>query len=626
MSLASKNSRLPLVLLALPALSYLWVAWTWHSLGLYKINGDEPHYLLVSDSLVTDGDLLPGNNYLVESPVSEAYGAQLPGHLVGEYSFHGIGLPLILALPYELGGVLGAKIAQTLLVGLTPLALFQILRRITEVRLWSILVALTVGLGLPFLASANQIFPDNPGGLIIIFVFGWLLGVWQGEPIRWRGVIAASLALAFLPWLHMRFAAPAVILACATLTALYLRMSPSARSSQRSLWLVHLLAPAIILVASLLVLIVYNLISSGEILGPLQGSLSYDPSHVAMVFLGLHWDRVQGQFFQHPFLLLALVGVIPLFRADWRVGLIWLMLYLSLVVPNSMQIITYGGGGFVGRFAWAATPLWVVPLAYTIRLLLQIHWGLVFSLCAVSVLLQIQLARDWLYLDRALYPAGLGINFWLGYDFFSRLLPMGARGRYMLPSFQDFEHYTFHLPNYLFLIFGIALLLTGWLYKRSWFTLFFLPVLVLAGLAVLITMPAPPPQPVVLTAAQLYSDLGTIDGSSRLAEPGKSGWFLYGPFFDLLPGERYQVALYYHISPAAVPVSSWDITVDRSRLRLDSGALPLTGSDGVLLRQFTFPRLPPILDPQFQFRVWYGGEGELTIDRLELSLVADDEP
>lgn len=110
-----------------------------------------------------------------------------------------------------------------------------------------------------------------------------------------------------------------------------------------------------------LLLTIYHITFFGKLLGPHQDALDFDLYRVAMVFLGLHWDRVQGIFLQNPFFLLALVGVIPLFRADWRVGLCWLLLYLSLV--SRIVIVTglfppaKGGGSLSQRFRPPLTPL-----------------------------------------------------------------------------------------------------------------------------------------------------------------------------------------------------------------------------------------------------------------------------
>ncbi|MBI4671372.1 MAG: hypothetical protein HY741_06845 [Chloroflexi bacterium] len=81
---------------------------------MYPLIGDEPHILLIADSIVRDHDVNLINNYAEETPVSMAMGVRLDpndkGHLIDGISISGIGLPLLLGIPYALGGVFGAKL------------------------------------------------------------------------------------------------------------------------------------------------------------------------------------------------------------------------------------------------------------------------------------------------------------------------------------------------------------------------------------------------------------------------------------------------------------------------------------------------------------------------------------
>src|SRR5688572_8083471 len=97
------------LILILPVLLYVVVTLFWHSRHFYGITGDEPHYLLISDSLVRDHDLLVENNYLIDTPVRQASQLDLSApihvgpHVAYGFSRHNIGLPLILAIQYGLG-------------------------------------------------------------------------------------------------------------------------------------------------------------------------------------------------------------------------------------------------------------------------------------------------------------------------------------------------------------------------------------------------------------------------------------------------------------------------------------------------------------------------------------------
>src|SRR5260370_1368217 len=92
-------------LLVVPVIVYLSIALFWQSRGFYKITGDEPHYLLITESLLRDHDLQVANNYLTDNPVRRASAVDLTkdldAHTYNKYSRHTIGLPILLTIPYS---------------------------------------------------------------------------------------------------------------------------------------------------------------------------------------------------------------------------------------------------------------------------------------------------------------------------------------------------------------------------------------------------------------------------------------------------------------------------------------------------------------------------------------------
>ncbi len=215
--------KAPFLLLVLPTIFYLMVVFIWQSHDLYKITGDEPHYLFIADSLSRDLDLTVANNYSIETPVHQATRSNyadpedMNKHVLNGYSLHNIGLGFILAIPYKLAGVVGAKAAIALLVGLCPFLFYRTLFRITESKPWSLLVAFAVAIGLPFAAASNQIYPDLLGGMIIFWGAERIIRLLQDKDKQsvhsslMPGVLF-GLLISLLPWLHIRLAAPATLL------------------------------------------------------------------------------------------------------------------------------------------------------------------------------------------------------------------------------------------------------------------------------------------------------------------------------------------------------------------------------------------------------------------------------
>src|SRR4029077_16835108 len=119
---------------------------------------------------------------------------------------------------------------------------------------------------------------------------------------------------------------------------------------------------------------------------------------------GLHLDQSQGMFFQNPFLLIG-VAAFPLFAYTRpRLALLWVVVYASAIIPNSLELARYGGGGPVGRFGWTAAWLWSIPLGvcsvpYRHVLVRSLHPAV-----GVSLAYQAALARRWLPAPQLLFP------------------------------------------------------------------------------------------------------------------------------------------------------------------------------------------------------------------------------
>src|SRR5260370_27400850 len=131
------------LLLVVRVMVYLSTTLYWQSRGLYRITGDEPHYLLITDSLIRDRDLKVDNNYLIDTPVQQASALNLSkdfgAHTYNGYSRHTIGMPILLAIPYAIGGVTGSRVFMALLAGLWPLLLFKVSVQLTPSLQWPLL-------------------------------------------------------------------------------------------------------------------------------------------------------------------------------------------------------------------------------------------------------------------------------------------------------------------------------------------------------------------------------------------------------------------------------------------------------------------------------------------------------
>jgi len=176
--------------------------------------GDEPHYLLIAQSIALDGDIDLANDYADPERVAAAY----PGNTVldpvthaGVYRdggptvpIHAVGLPLVLAPVYALGqGWIAARVLMVLISALTAGLAYLVVDRLVPRRpVLSALSVLAVSLTVPGIAFANQIYPEIPAALVLTAASFCLV---RGRPtLPW--LVAASVLGALAPWIHLRFA------------------------------------------------------------------------------------------------------------------------------------------------------------------------------------------------------------------------------------------------------------------------------------------------------------------------------------------------------------------------------------------------------------------------------------
>jgi len=179
------------------------------------VTADEPHYLILSWSLLHDHDVDLADNYADRATVQRLYGQPTIDPHAYDYrhdgaliSDHQIGLPLLVAPGVAVAGRRGAEIELVLLGALLAQQLFRLLGERRLGRRWMVWGAGVAVVGsLPIVAMAGRVFPDVPAALLVVVAVRLLLR----DATRYDR-IGASLAIAALPWLHVRYAVIALCL------------------------------------------------------------------------------------------------------------------------------------------------------------------------------------------------------------------------------------------------------------------------------------------------------------------------------------------------------------------------------------------------------------------------------
>lgn len=182
---------------------------------------DEPQYLLTALSLAEDGDLdisdeLAGRRWRAFSDVPLPVQTQ---RLAGgrQVSPHDPLLPALLAGPMAVGGLVAAKATLSLVAALAAALTVWV-----AVRRFAVPVGLAVvGVGIAFASPplavyAQQVYPEMPAALATVAGVAALSG-----RLRRGGLVVLTLAVVALPWLGVKYAPVAAVLAALGLAKLW---------------------------------------------------------------------------------------------------------------------------------------------------------------------------------------------------------------------------------------------------------------------------------------------------------------------------------------------------------------------------------------------------------------------
>jgi hypothetical protein len=337
-----------------------------------QISGDEPHYLVITQSLLKDGDLQIENNHQ-RRDYAPYYGGDLAPHylvpgLNGKiYSIHAPGLPVLVMPGFALFGYRGAEWTVMLVAALAGALVWRIgwlIARDTSAAwfTWAAIAGATT-----FVMQSVTIYPDGPAMAAVAAALLLLVRLSDeaSAPVGDRLLAAASIGLAALPWLHSRFSVIAAVFDAAIIWRL-LRDEARPMGARIGRLMVFCAAP---LVCGLWWLgffqTVYGTPNPAAPYGDTSGPAGTHWQYVPGGFVALIFDGQFGLLTYSPVLIAAVAGWWrPIDRAFRRAGLESLL----AVVLYGAAVATYwmwwaGRPAPPARFFAAVLPALAVPLA-----------------------------------------------------------------------------------------------------------------------------------------------------------------------------------------------------------------------------------------------------------------------
>ena len=327
-----------------------------------SITGDEPFYLLTTQSLIADRDLDLRNQYAARSYRSffdhpdELWRQSVPtpdGRLL---SPHNPGLSVLVVPGFLLGGLVGVQV-QLLLIAAGAMALaFVLADRLIGRRAVCWAVALGVGLTATAFIYSTEVYPEFPAALALVLAL--LIATTRDRP-SWTHALCLVAALSAMCWLGVKYAPLALLLSGYFL----LRADRAGR--------IALLAAGAVSAA---LFVWFHLRVFGgltpygvNVVYPNWDTVRILEGHVGLEerfyrLWGLFIDRRFGLGRWAPLLLAVVPGLVLL---AWRTAAHHLVLGLMLtqLLIATFVATTMMGWWFPGRTMLTVLPLSVLPLA-----------------------------------------------------------------------------------------------------------------------------------------------------------------------------------------------------------------------------------------------------------------------
>jgi hypothetical protein len=328
--------------------------------------GDEPHYLIITQSLLRDGDLQIENNHTRGDYKSYFAGDLRPDFLHrgrGEviYSIHAPGLPALVLPAFAVAGYPGVVVFLAMLAALGTWMLWRAAYRLTGRADAAWFAWASVALSTPYFFHAFTVYPDAVAGVVLALVaftlvrFATDARTSNAAPWRWALV---GLAIGSLPWLHSRYA----VIALALGALLGLRLLGERKFTA----LASLLAPPALSAVAWLgyFWVVYGDVNPAVAYGY---STSSSLATIARALPALVFDQQYGLVPNAPVYALAFIGFASLVRAGSRrlaieLGVICAVYLLSVTTFH----MWWAGTSAPARFA--------VPVLLTLGLPAAVFW------------------------------------------------------------------------------------------------------------------------------------------------------------------------------------------------------------------------------------------------------------
>ncbi len=368
-------------------------------------SGDEPHYLVMAQSLWRDGDLKIENNHQ-RGDYREYYEPDLEPHYLtrgtdGEiYSIHPIGISVLLTPVYGIGGYPAVLAVLMLMAAITLAIAWRWTIATLNAAGAATFAWASIALTAPYLLNSFTVYPEMDAGLAVTVAFVLTLRDRPGLG-PW---IASGVAIASLPWLSTKYAPMSAAL---LLIGIYRLRKKEPASLLRNAKVGAMVG---IYAISLSGWFAFFYVYWGTPLpmAPYGSMTQTSPLNLRAGAPGLLFDQEYGLLALAPVYILAATGLFQMWRGELRQRAIEITgVFLALLGTVGAFGIWWGGTSAPGRPIASGLPLLMLPIAAAFcaaptgsarraaqHLLLWISIGIAITLTVSEDGLLINNARD----------------------------------------------------------------------------------------------------------------------------------------------------------------------------------------------------------------------------------------
>lgn len=318
--------------------------------------GDEPHYLVITQSLLLDHDLKIENNHQ-RKDYRAYFGRDLrPDYLTrgtdgAIYSVHPVGMPILTAPAFALAGYWGVVVMLVLMAALAATLLWMRAREISDSPEAATFAWAAVALTTPFLFNSFTVYPEIPGALAVMVAL-----TWRVESTATWLMVLRGVAIGALPWLSTKYVPMAAVVGIIVLL----------RSMRNLRAVVALCVPVLILLGSWFAFF-YAYWGTFSPSAPYGTQENMALAYLAKGGLGLLFDQEYGVVALAPVFVVAIAGLVLMLRSAGAArhrALEVVAVFGALLLTVGAFHVWWGGTSAPGRPMASAVLLLGLPVAW----------------------------------------------------------------------------------------------------------------------------------------------------------------------------------------------------------------------------------------------------------------------